>query len=60
LVDNNNASSTIRIGTTGIFELDLTNISMYGIKDIKWKVNPGVDTIPPFILIDLLREEGGN
>lgn len=57
LIDNNESETDIIIGITGIFELDLTNIDMYYIKEIRLFYNP--DEKFNFILIDLLRE-GGN
>lgn len=57
LIDNNESETDIVIGVTGIFELDLTNIDMYYIKEIRLFYDP--DKKFNFILIDLLRE-GGN
>jgi hypothetical protein len=57
LIDNNGSETNVVIGVTGIFELDLTNIDMYYIKEIRLLYNP--DERFNFILIDLLRE-GGN
>ena len=54
LIDNKDQINFVELGKTGIFELNLTDINDYGIKQIILIEYP---ENPSFILIDLIESE---